>query len=164
MGIRKDYLRGAAFAFEQLKIVYFHDLVLVKKRIPYRMLNLTVQMTPLDFDNAGVRVNADDDHFDFLPDGEGVDLVTCTEVVEQWKLDAFGAIEAKEKTVVELARRSGLSRQSLYRVINGKLDGLGYLWALRGHDPILTWKGTRLAEAYRLAKDDFQFRGMKGLA
>lgn len=147
MGMRKDYyLKEAALALTMVRTVYLHDLVVVQGLCSYKWVKKATQCTAEELDEAGIRVLKSGDVYDFCPGGG--DESTCSEAVEQWRLEALDKVESKSSTVIALADRCGLSRQSLYRIVQNKASGLQHLFTLMEKTPTLLWCGRPLKVCY----------------
>jgi hypothetical protein len=161
MGIRKDYLlREAGLVLAQAKALYLYDAIIVRKLLPYTWIRMSTDVNPAELDAVGVGVKQiDADTFDFTMH-QADDLYTCEDVVGQWRSEALERIEAKQATMSELANRSGMSRQTMYRIVKGKTAGLQYLFTLRGRNPTVLWEGKPMGIEYRKIQRDLEIHDL----
>lgn len=163
MAIRTDnYLREVALTLAQVRAVYLHEVAFEEHKISRRWLASSVRTDAVDLDDAGIGVLAlGGDRYDFVP---GLDLndagaQSCYDTVAEWQVQAMSAIANSAVNIKTLAKRSGLSRQSLYRIRAEKRHGLQYLYTLRG-SPLLFYRGTPLGPQFKLAIKDLHAFGL----
>lgn len=161
MGIRKDYLlREAYLTLALVKALALYERVLKEQAFPKNWVRASAETFPADLDLIGVGVeHVGNDTYNFtLKQGE--DVYTCEDTIGQWQAEAAQAVEDQKIPVSTMARRCGLSRQSIYRILQGKTGGLPYLYTMRGRNPILLWEGQALAMAYRKVKQELAVYGL----
>lgn len=160
VGIRKDYeIAEVAKTLAQVQGVFLYDAVVERKVMPPEWVRVSLRVRPESLDKAGIRVRhlrGDSYSFTLKWDEGDADVFTCGDTVTQWQVDAAEAVRDGDEAVTRLAKRCGISRQSLYRILNGKVEGLQYVYTLRGRNPILFWGDTPLDEAYRRVAPDLR--------
>lgn len=155
-------LRGAVKALAQVKAIYLHDFVVANPMVPPEWLKSPIRPTASELDLLGIRVEVefDDDTYNFGLD-LGPEVFTCVDVLEQWHIEAQAKVEAGGVKVATLARRCGVTRQSLYNLTWGGRSPQHY-FALRGRSPTLLWQGKPLDDEYERCLPELEAVGLVG--